>query len=584
MSVKLLCDLTLMWLILGVTALALLGWGNLTWQLLRIAPPKPSNVMTVWLGFCSVLLALESVHLFVQIDWKVSFAVVVVGLIGLRRIRLKLERCAWQKASVWLRERTLYVALALLIVCYWSLRATEIPIMFDSGLYHFASIRWLNEEPLVPGLANLHWRLALNQSYFGFIALLNIAPYWNKGYAAAGLFLLALTTITLFQVTARSPRVWRYVLVVILFVYINQLAGSVANPSPDFAVALLEIVVFLYLYDFIAQQEHDLAHSQWHIAVLVFLVTALVTVKLSGVAFSGASLILVLYCARNSWLLNRPIILKSLGLMSVVMAIHCGRNILLSGAPFFPSTFAGIWGLPWALPISIVEFESALIYSWARVPGILSPAMQHWGELSWIQGWLSQLPRSWQIMFLFAAVCLCLSIFLSIRNSKNQQRSPFYSLYFPILSGFAFWIMTAPDIRFLGSVNVLFFALGCGLLASQIYANLADTNIQHPHRFHSMVWRITPLLGVALIAIIVLRWIVIQPLSLVGWQPPPRIATNISTTAWGLNVNVPADGAQCWDAPLPCASVVYGSLHKVNWVDSGRLLGLVDHRYSLSLR
>jgi hypothetical protein len=584
MSVKLLCDLTLMWLILGVTALALLGWGNLTRQLLLIVPPISSTVMTVWLGFCNVLLVLESVHLFVRIDWKVSFAVLVVGLIGLRRIRLKLDRSAWQKAIVWLRERALYAALALLIVCYWSVRATETPIMFDSGLYHFASIRWLNEEPLVPGLANLHWRLALNQSYFGFIALLNIAPYWNNGYAAAGLLLLALTTITLFQVTARSPWVWRYVLVGILFVYINQLAGSVANPSPDFAVALLEIVVFLYLYDFIAQQEHDLAHSQWHIAVLVFLVTALVTVKLSGVAFSGASLILVLYFARKSWLLNRPIILKSLGLMSVVMAIHCGRNILLSGAPFFPSTFAGIWGLPWALPISIVEFESALIYSWARVPGILSPVTQHWGELSWVQGWLSQLPRSWQIMFLFATVCMCLSIFRSIRNSKNQQRSPFYSLYFPILSGFAFWIMTAPDIRFLGSVNVLFFALGCGLLASQIYANMADTNIQHPHRFHSMVWRITPSLGVALIAIIVLRWIVIQPLSLVGWQPLPRIATNISTTAWGFNVNVPADGAQCWDAPLPCASVVYGSLHKVNWVESGRLLGLVDHRYSLSLR
>ena len=584
MIVKLLCDLTLMWLILGVTALALLGWGNLTWLLLRIAPPNRSNMMTIWLGFCSVLLALESVHLFFRIDWKVSLAVVVVGLIGLQRIRLKLDRSAWQKASVWLRERTLYVVLALLIVCYWSLRATETPIMFDSGLYHFASIRWLNEEPLVPGLANLHWRLALNQSYFGFIALLNTAPYWNKGYAAAGLFLLALTTVTLFRVTARSPRVWRYVLVGILFVYINQLAGSVANPSPDFAVALLEIVVFLYLYDFIAQQAHDLEHSQWHIAVLVFLATALVTVKLSGVAFSGASLYLVLYYARKNWRLNRQIILKSLGLMSAVMAIHCVRNILLSGAPFFPSTFAGIWGLPWALPISIVEFESALIYSWARVPGILSPATQHWGELSWVQGWLSQLPRSWQIMFLFATVCMCLSIFLSIRNSKNQHRSPFYSLYFPILSGFAFWIMTAPDIRFLGSVNVLFFALGFGLLASQMYANMADTNIQHPKRFHSMVWRITPLLGVALIAIIVLRWIVIQPLSLVGWQPLPRIAPNIFTTAWGLNVNVPADGAQCWDAPLPCANVVYGSLHKVNWVASGRLLGLVDHRYSLSLR
>ena len=540
--------------------------------------------MTVWLGFCSVLLALESVHLFVRIDWKVSLAVVVVGLIGLRRIRLKLDRSAWLTASFWLRERTPYVALALLMVCYWSLRATETPIMFDSGLYHFASIRWLNEEPLVPGLANLHWRLALNQSYFGFIALLNIAPYWNKGYAAAGLFLLALTTITLFQVTAPSPRVWRYVLVGILFVYINQLAGSVANPSPDFAVALLEIVVFLYLYEFIAQQEHDLVHSQWHIAVLVFVVTALVTVKLSGVAFSGASLILVLYYARKSWLLNRPIILKSLCLMSAVMVIHCVRNLLLSGAPFFPSTFAGIWSLPWALPISIVEFESALIYSWARAPGVLNTTDQRWGELSWVHAWISQLPLSWRTIFLLASVCSLINIYLFRRSAKSQQNSHFCLLYFPILCAFVFWFMTAPDIRFLGSVNVLYLALALSLCASQIYLGLMHTNIRQVRKSRTRLSRIALTAYAVLLVVIFLRWSIVQPLSVVGWKPLPQSKTDSFITESGFRVRMPSDGAQCWDAPLPCASVVYGSLRKVGWVTDGSFLGIVDHRYSVILK
>jgi hypothetical protein len=455
--------------------------------------------------------------------------------------------------------------------------------MFDSGLYHFSSIRWLNEEPLVPGLANLHWRLALNQSYFGFIALLNIAPYWNKGYAAAGILLLALTTATLFQVTARSPVVWRYVLVGLFFVYLNQLAGAVANPSPDFVVALLELVVFLYLYELIAQQSHGNEQSQWHIAVLVFLATALVTVKLSGVAFAGASIILVFYYARKAWSHNHLIIFKSLGLVTVLMAIHHGRSILLSGAPFFPSSLGGIWSLPWALPQGIAEFEAALIYSWARAPGILSPVAHHWGELTWMQGWMSQLPLSWRVIFLLALVCFCANTYLFIRCVNAQKRLCFYPLYLPILSAFAFWFMTAPDIRFLGSVNVLFLALSVSLLAAQIYSKLIKANTQ-PVPLRTIVMRIIPLAAAVMLLFILLRWAVIQPLSLAGWQPLPHSTTNFFTAALGLKVNVPADGAQCWDAPLPCASVVYGSLHKVDWVASGRFFGIADHRYILTLK
>jgi hypothetical protein len=75
----------------------------------------------------------------------------------------------------------------------------EAPGSYDSGLYHFGSIKWLNEAPLIPGLANVHMRFGFNQSYFGFLALSNLAPYWNKGYAAGGLFILLLTALTIFQ-------------------------------------------------------------------------------------------------------------------------------------------------------------------------------------------------------------------------------------------------------------------------------------------------------------------------------------------------------------------------------------------------
>ena len=130
----------------------------------------------------------------------------------------------------------------------------QTPIAYDSGLYHFGSIRWLNEEAIVPGLGNLHWRLALNQSYFGFLALLNIAPYWNKGYAAGGLFLLVLAAFTLFERLCRSQSVIGGVQAGLFLFYFFQIAGGLANPSPDFAVIIVQVVIYLNLLDYFSKQ------------------------------------------------------------------------------------------------------------------------------------------------------------------------------------------------------------------------------------------------------------------------------------------------------------------------------------------
>ena len=84
MSLKLLADLVVLLLVLGTTAIVLLGWGNLTWRILRIEQPNKPSAITVWLGFCIVVGCIEIVHLFVPIDWKVTLAFAVTGTLGCR--------------------------------------------------------------------------------------------------------------------------------------------------------------------------------------------------------------------------------------------------------------------------------------------------------------------------------------------------------------------------------------------------------------------------------------------------------------------------------------------------------------------
>ena len=47
-------------------------------------------------------------------------------------------------------------------------------IHYDTGLYHAQSIRWIEEIGVVPGLGNLHNRLAYNSAAFSLTALFSV--------------------------------------------------------------------------------------------------------------------------------------------------------------------------------------------------------------------------------------------------------------------------------------------------------------------------------------------------------------------------------------------------------------------------
>ena len=61
-------------------------------------------------------------------------------------------------------------------------KALDLPRNIDSRMYHFQSIRWINEYPIVAGLGNLSLQLGLNQSYFLLVAFLNVFPFFGQGY------------------------------------------------------------------------------------------------------------------------------------------------------------------------------------------------------------------------------------------------------------------------------------------------------------------------------------------------------------------------------------------------------------------
>jgi hypothetical protein len=540
-------------LVLIVTGAALLGWGNLTWRCLGMSLPTKLSMLTIWLGFCVVLSVLELIHLFAPINWSMTIGIAAVGCFGLwykttppiqdvlSVLTVALKRYPWQ---------SLIVAIMIML---WCMRAMGTPNNYDSGLYHFQSIRWLNEQPIVLGLGNLHWRLALNQAYFGFLALLNFAPFWNKGYAAGGLFLLLLTLLTVIEVAQKQSAQWKFSIGIVLFISLGFVAASTVNPSPDNAVTLLEIVLFLYLLNLARnvsngiQIDADFVHCA---RAILFLCVAVVLTKLSSVGFAIGSVLCLALILIQTKLLASVMSLRIIVLMSVFIFVHLLRGYFLSGAPLFPSTILGAWDLSWAVPKHIAIFETDLIFSWARLPGV-EFANQTASAGGWFMAWLTKLSPLIKWMF---AVSTLLMLINGVRLMKGKDLQGYraeYLLYLPILSGLLFWFMTAPDVRFLGAVLALFFALSLYLALQNLSLNMPQSLITQSTRSV----RYIEICMFAIVVLISLRYLGMSSLSINVWSEVTKIKTETNQTQTGRSINIPMNGNQCWDSALPCASI-----------------------------
>lgn len=575
MSFKLLADLVVLLLVLGTTAIVLLGWGNLTWRILGIEQPHKPSAITVWLGFCIVVGCIEIVHLFVPIDWKVALVFAVIGTLGCQ-LNAKSLAALKDNSSTdvlpasgmlllffnGLRRYPFRSCLAAIVVIVWCFRAMEVPTMYDSGLYHFGSIRWLNEYPIVPGLGNLHWRLALNQSYFGFLALLNIAPFWGKGYAAGGLFLLLLTAFTLLEACATQSKLWRWIFGGVLFSYLCLLSGPIANPMPDTAVALLQITIFILLYlNCVSADESNVtsvAQLQHLQIVLALLCLTIVTVKLSSVGFAIVCFGIVAALAFRSSPHKLPnvMVTKTVALLALFTFVHICRSYLLSGAPFFPSPIGSMWSLPWAVEFGVAQNESQLIYAWAKRPGVSSPSELASG-FGWVGDWFAALPPAFVV--LFAVSCLMLIIVAIHRSfsSKIFDRGELF-IGLPLASALIFWFLSAPDIRFLGAVLILFFTWSFWLVARTIEFFDGQKN----YLIQPITQRALYCAATAVVLGLFVRWSLIGKSAVYGWMPLPNVISEVHSNRSKLSAFVPTGGAQCWDSILPCTPLLHDGLRQ----------------------
>src|SRR6266498_2090443 len=273
-----------------ILALSFLGMGWFCSRTLKISFFSESGVFSlVWLGWATTLFLLQILNLFFPINVFSSLLILIFGLFSASRFfRMELKN-----VTIYALPRNYLLLLTVAILWVASL-AMLTPTAYDSGLYHFNSIRWLNESPIVLGLGNLHGQLAFNLSFFAYVAYLNLYPLFNHGHNIANSFLLltlsaeCLLYLSKYVTSKDHSANFSISNVVAIFfvpVMIYLAAYSqISSPTPDTASAILQILIFIYFLRAL-DEKTSTSNSFSQIMFILIMSATAITIKLSNLFY-----------------------------------------------------------------------------------------------------------------------------------------------------------------------------------------------------------------------------------------------------------------------------------------------------------
>lgn len=404
------------------------------------------GVATVYAGFYSLF---AGVGLGANIGMLLFCAVTVVA--GRKELLLYVRKL---KPQITVRKM-LFLCILLLVFSYGTSRGY---LHFDSGLYHAQAIRWIEEYGVVPGLANLHCRLAYNSSAFVLTALYSMSFLLGQslhtvaGFMAMVLAAKAFTVVGFFK--RKKVGVSDFVKVAILF-YLSMIYTEMMSPASDYFAMLFLFYIILKWVELEEKKELEITPY----GMLCVLLAVTVTIKLS------AAIVLLLVIKPAVYLLREKRYGQIAGYIMlglVAVAPYLLRNIILSGWLVYPFPAIDLFSFDWKIPKGEAQYDAEEIKVYAK--GMTDVLLKNTPMKVWLPDWfreLKGLEKIWVLGSLGSVLAGGIFAVCQVVRKKKEDYG-FLFLEMVLIAGYLFWQLGTPLVRY-GYIYILafpFFTVG----------------------------------------------------------------------------------------------------------------------------
>jgi hypothetical protein len=511
-----------------VLAAILMGLGMLVLRSLSDGPPDPWR--SFWLGFAGAIAVLQAWHLLFRVSGWAMAGLVLLGGCG-----IIVSRPVTSRRPSHTSKRCWTMGIALLIAAVWLADRALGPPVGDAGLYHLSYVRWATEHPIVPGLANLHYRLGFNSPSLLWTAATDGLGFGT--HVSVSLLVVASTLrglIGLGRLSRPKPDVvdvyWAFLLAPLVAHAVTLHELRISTPDPDTAMALVTMAAGGELVENTVRPSRAAAFAAAALALLA------VCLKLSAAPFA-VLLVTVVWMSRH---VSAAAVAATGAALLVPWVV---RNVVQTGYALFPIGI-GAFPVEWRLPLDRLTTTSAAIREHFMPPA----AWALTGGGHWLRGWfLWQVTRCPELILLPALVALVAG--LRFRPHRAAW------LLVPSAASLLLWL-GVPAPRFGYPFAWTAAATLCVIAVDgHRRAPLAAWKL----RLAAVTLALTPVIHRVVAWGAVANWqrvaetLVLEPAEGVGFHPAPIAELDTFVTRSGLHVSVPREGDQVWAAPLPAS-------------------------------
>ncbi len=548
---------------------AVIGWGALAWPFVISRTTRPSEVTRLfWTGLALLLFVLLAAHLAIRIGPAVQATVLVIGLVGLVRHRVDVWHLVQQKT----RSLGPVVGALFALFCLWAAHRSTAPVTrYDSAVYHIPVIAWYVQYPAVPGLANLHGRMAFNSVASLWGALFDSG--WLEGRAShfCNSVLIVTMALTAFSSVGRVlreralPRASSLFAVFLLPAFVELLIDrNNASPAPDVATAIFLMAAIVALLDFLrddGQQWSGSRSTQFRLTALLLALTLLSKPSAAGFV-AGAGVLLLVFAwvkARSEWRSWTGALIFPTAFLAAWM-LH---GVVLSGYLVYPVAATGL-PLPWTAPRLLAVAEAGWITQGSRYADDTAYGLG-WSWLPYLWDRVTERYYLWGLTLEPLVLSLLLAVLIILVGVRRGARGALWMwLGAPLATGLLFWFFTAPSYRFgfalewslaavLGAVLLRMVWAWRPALSRTLLIFLVGFSALAPVLLHA-VWSDPPRPVPSVSAIYqgLQRVLLVEPGPDHGLQPLPDPETQPFVTRSGLVLQVPVAHQACWRRILLC--------------------------------
>ncbi|MEP6748026.1 MAG: hypothetical protein ABJB86_09890 [Bacteroidota bacterium] len=338
-----------------------------------------------------------------------------------------------------------------LLFIYWVIP----PYNADSGEYHYISIRWYEQFKVVPGLGNVHGRLAFNPASFIISAAWSFTDVAGQPiYPLNGVLCLLFYAWLLKRIIIQPANAYNLMLLLMAILLFRTALANISSPSSDLLSGLLIFYCGFRTYELIKENKNLYSDYFPVLIVACFSITA----KLS--AIPSLLVLPFIYFVLINKNKQAAIVVKTIMLASLIIIPWLARNFILSGYLLYPILGSNFFHADWAVPHDVIKLDFIFSKYGPRSMTVDFLTMQKMNVLQLIVVWLGYMYSN----FFFSLVIFFVSFlspvtWLFFRLQKKKIPLKIFLLWIVYYMGMCAWLLNSPEFRFGLSYIILALSL-----------------------------------------------------------------------------------------------------------------------------